>query len=80
MTRVPNIVTVSGEESVYEAAGKLVEHEVDALPVVEVLAEDGDTERLKVIGRFTKTTVARIFVEMAKEGSGKEGGCSWQAR
>ncbi|HHV33984.1 MAG TPA: helix-turn-helix transcriptional regulator [Syntrophomonadaceae bacterium] len=66
MTRVPNIVTVSGEESVYEAAGKLVEHEVDALPVVEVLAEDGDTERLKVIGRFTKTTVARIFVEMGE--------------
>lgn len=67
MTRAPNIVTVSGEESVYEAASKLVEHEIDALPVVEVNSEEGnDKEKLKVIGRFTKTTVARIFVEMGE--------------
>lgn len=66
MTRVPNIVTVSGEESVYEAARKLVEHEVDALPVVEVVSQESEKEKLKVIGRFTKTTVARIFVEMGE--------------
>ncbi len=66
MTRVPNVVTISGEESVYEAAQKLVEHEIDALPVVEVVSQDDDNEQLKVIGRFTKTTVARIFVEMGE--------------
>jgi CBS domain-containing protein len=66
MTRAPNIVTVSGEESVYEAARKLVEHEIDALPVVEAVSQQDDKERLKVIGRFTKTTVTRIFVEMGE--------------
>jgi hypothetical protein len=43
-----------------------VVHEVDALPVVEVISEDSDREMLKVIGRFTKTTVVRIFVEMGE--------------
>ncbi|MDD4675530.1 helix-turn-helix transcriptional regulator [Syntrophaceticus schinkii] len=66
MTRLANIITVSGEESVYDAASKLVVHEVDALPVVEVISEDSDREMLKVIGRFTKTTVVRIFVEMGE--------------
>lgn len=67
MTRVPNVITVSGEESVYDAARKLVEHEVDALPVVEVVAQDGKKEKMKVIGRFTKTTVTRVFVEMGEK-------------
>lgn len=66
MTRVPNVVTINGEESVYEAARRLVEHEVDALPVVEEPEQEGDREKLKVIGRFTKTTIARIFVEMGE--------------
>lgn len=66
MTRLANIITVSGEESVYDAASKLVVHEVDALPVVEIISEDSDREMLKVIGRFTKTTVVRIFVEMGE--------------
>ncbi|MEG3067508.1 MAG: helix-turn-helix transcriptional regulator [Syntrophaceticus schinkii] len=66
MTRLANIITVSGEEFVYDAASKLVVHEVDALPVVEVISEDSDREMLKVIGRFTKTTVVRIFVEMGE--------------
>jgi CBS domain-containing protein len=64
MTRVPNIVTITEQETVYEAASKLVEHEIDALPIVEAGSEENSRERLKVIGRFTKTTIARIFVEM----------------
>ncbi len=67
MTRLPNIITVAGDESVYEAASKLVAHEIDALPVVEVNADDEGKEELKVVGRFTKTTVTRIFVEMGEE-------------
>jgi len=67
MTRVPNVITASGEESVYDAARKLVEHEVDALPVVETVVHDGKKEKMKVVGRFTKTTVTRIFVEMGEK-------------
>jgi CBS domain-containing protein len=65
MTRAPNIVTVRGNESVYEAARLLVEHEIDSLPVVEPEIVN-DKEVLKVAGRFTKTTVTRIFVELAE--------------
>ena len=65
MTRAPNIVTVRGDESVYEAVRRLVEHEIDALPVVEQETVDG-RDVLKVTGRFTKTTVASIFLELGE--------------
>ncbi|NLH27744.1 MAG: helix-turn-helix transcriptional regulator [Syntrophomonadaceae bacterium] len=67
MTRVPNVVTIKGEDSVYEAARRLVEHEIDALPVVEEPQNEEDKDKLKVIGRFTKTNIARIFVEMGEK-------------
>jgi CBS domain-containing protein len=66
MTRMPNVVTVSGDETVYEAAKKLVDHEVDALPVVEPVTGEDGKERLRITGRFTKTTVARLFVELGE--------------
>ena len=65
MTRVPNVVTIRGGESVYEGARRLVEHEIDALPVVQPETENGK-EMLKVTGRFTKTTATRIFVEIGE--------------
>ena len=34
MTMVPNVVTVTGDESVYDAAIKLMMHEIDSMPVV----------------------------------------------
>jgi len=39
MSRMPNIVTVTPEETVYLAAKKIVEHEVDALPVVRAFLD-----------------------------------------
>ena len=65
MTRMPNIVTVTPEESAYDAAKKIVDHQVDALPVVEVVVE-GDKEQYKVVGRVTKTTITKLFVELGK--------------
>lgn len=62
MTRMPNIIYVTQEDSVLSAAIKLIEHEIDGLPVVEHI--DGDKKNLKVIGRITKTTITRLFVEL----------------
>jgi len=62
MTRMPNIVTVSGDDSVYDAAKKLIDYQIDSLPVVRPLDDAGRS--LEVIGRFTKTTIAKIFVEL----------------
>lgn len=62
MTRMPNIVYVNCEDTVLDAAIKMIEHEIDSLPVVEEI--DTNEKQYKVIGRITKTTITRLFVEL----------------
>lgn len=64
MTRMPNIIVTYPEESALRAAQKLLSHQVDALPVVNPVTE-GDKEKLQVVGRFTKTNITRLFVQLA---------------
>ena len=59
MTRMPNIVMTTPDESLWSAARKLIVHEVDALPITKKLDEG-----YEVIGRFTKTNVAKAFVDL----------------
>ncbi|CEP68216.1 Uncharacterised conserved protein UCP026546,HtH-CBS [Moorella glycerini] len=66
MTRMPNIICTTPEESVLTAARKIIEHEVDALPVVRPV--DGQGKKLEVVGRLTKTTITRLFVELGEGG------------
>ncbi|GAW93423.1 helix-turn-helix transcriptional regulator [Calderihabitans maritimus] len=66
MTRMPNIITTFPEETVYMAAKKLIEHEVDALPVVRTLVDSEGKEKLEVVGRITKTHITRLFVELGE--------------
>lgn len=66
MTRMPNLITTTPEEPVLRAAQKLIGREVDALPVVKVVKGDDGEEMLQVLGRITKTTVARLFVELGE--------------
>lgn len=66
MTRMPNITTILPEENVIEAAMKIVNHEVDSLPVVEKAMIDGK-EKLKVIGKLSKSNITKLFVELCKE-------------
>ncbi|MFO7818905.1 MAG: helix-turn-helix transcriptional regulator [Halanaerobacter sp.] len=65
MTRMPHIVTVKESETIYEAAKKLRDYEIDVLPVVEEEEEDeSNRERdLKVIGKINKTNINRAFVD-----------------
>ncbi|MCY0877119.1 MAG: helix-turn-helix transcriptional regulator [Firmicutes bacterium] len=58
MTRMPNVATVTPEDSLLDAADRLVTAEVDTLPVV-TWQDDGP----HVVGRVTKTTVTRWLVE-----------------
>ncbi|MBX6394385.1 MAG: CBS domain-containing protein [Alicyclobacillaceae bacterium] len=62
MTRMPNIITTTPDENVYEAAKKLIDYQIDSLPVVRCV--DPANKQFEVIGRFTKTTITRIFVEL----------------
>lgn len=66
MTRMPNLVTLTPEETAYDAARKIVDHQVDALPVVKVVKQDGET-KYKVVGKVTKTTITKVFVRLGKE-------------
>lgn len=66
MTRMPNVVMASPNEPIYEAAVKIIEHQIDALPVVEELIVDGKP-CFKVVGRLSKTNITKLFVEMGNQ-------------
>lgn len=66
MTRMPNIIMTTIDEPVLRAAKKLVQHQVDSLPVVEAYIDERGDERYEVVGRFTKTNVTKLFVEIAE--------------
>jgi len=68
MTRMPNIVLVTPEDNAYFAAGKIIEHEVDSLPVVQQVFEDGK-EFYKIVGKVSKTNITRLFVKMGEANS-----------
>lgn len=59
MSRMPNIHYVYGTDSVLEGAKKIFLQDIDGLPVVE--DENG---KLKIIGRFTKTNIVKLFDEI----------------
>lgn len=65
MTRMPNIITISPEESVLDAAVKIIEHQVDSLPVIEEIGID-NKNGYKVIGKVSKTNIVRILVDLCK--------------
>lgn len=64
MTRMPNVVTVFDEDSAYEAAKKIIEHEVDSLPVVEKLVTEDGKEHYKITGKISKTNITKLFVNL----------------
>lgn len=62
MTRMPNITFCTPDEPLLEVALKLIEKQIDALPVV-VKSDKG----FEVVGRVTKTTITKAFVELVRE-------------
>ena len=63
MTRIPHIFYITSEESAIIAAKKLIENEVDSIPVVKII----DEKKLRVIGRITKTNITRLFLELGED-------------
>lgn len=62
MTRMPNITMCSKEDLLIDVAKKLIEKQIDSLPVVK---ENG--RGFEVIGRITKTNITKAFVALADE-------------
>lgn len=59
MTRMPNITVCEPNELLIESAKKLIDKQIDGLPVVKE-----SKEGLQVVGRITKTTITQAFVEL----------------
>lgn len=64
MTRMPNIITVYDKDSAYDAARKIIEHEVDSLPVVEKVISEVGKEMYKITGKVSKTNITKLFVKL----------------
>ncbi|MFF2754282.1 helix-turn-helix transcriptional regulator [Psychrobacillus sp. NPDC058041] len=62
MTRMPNITYCTKEDTLIDAANKLMTRQIDSLPVVKML-KDG----LEVVGRITKTNITRAFLSLADD-------------
>jgi CBS domain-containing protein len=62
MTRMPNITMCERDDLLIDIAKKLIDKQIDALPIVR------KTEKgYEVIGRITKTNITKAFVALANE-------------
>jgi CBS domain-containing protein/biotin operon repressor len=62
MTRMPNITMCEREDLLIDVAKKLIEKQIDALPIVR------KTEKgYEVVGRITKTNITKAFVALGNE-------------
>lgn len=61
MTKMPNITMCQKDDLLIDVAMKLIEKQIDAMPVVK------ETEKgFEVIGRITKTNITEAFVSLVK--------------
>lgn len=67
MTRLPRVVTVQPEDSVMEAAKRMIDHQISGLPVVQAKADSGDDTSFEVVGRITKTHILQVLLEPSME-------------
>lgn len=66
MTRYPNIVTLSPDDSVMEAIRKMSQHQVDCLPVINSRDEQGLFP--EVTGWVSKSNIIRLIADIAADG------------
>lgn len=64
MTRMPNITVCKAEDLIIEVAKKLIDKQIDGLPIVtEVDFGSG----FEVVGRITKTNITALLVDLAND-------------
>ncbi|GAE24717.1 CBS domain protein [Halalkalibacter wakoensis JCM 9140] len=64
MTRMPNITVCKQDDLIIEVANKLIEKQIDGLPIV-VEVEYGS--RFEVVGRITKSNITALLVDLAND-------------
>ncbi|MFZ3588189.1 helix-turn-helix transcriptional regulator [Bacillus sp. DJP31] len=62
MTRMPNITVCKREDLLIDIALKLIEKQIDAVPIIK------ETEKgLEVVGRLTKTNMTKVLVDLGND-------------
>lgn len=67
MTRMPNIVCAFPEDDAYNVAKKIIEHEIDSIPVVEKIPDVEGKEQYQIIGKVSKTNITKLFVKVGND-------------
>lgn len=62
MTRMPNIIYCEEKDEIVEGVKKIIEHQIDSLPVLKVKESRGK-KIYKLVGRLTKTNITKLFLE-----------------
>lgn len=66
MTRMPNIIYLEPNETVYDAAYKTMYYEVESLPIVTKEIDEKGVQRLVLIGKVSRTNITRYVVNMGR--------------
>lgn len=64
MTRMPNIILGTPEDKAYDLAKKIIEHEIDSIPIVEKVKVEEGKELYKIVGKVSKTNITKLFVKI----------------
>jgi CBS domain-containing protein len=67
MSRMPNIVYVMDTDSAYDVAVKLITHEIDSMPVVELFKNEEGKELYKITGKVSKTNMTKLLYDLCKQ-------------
>ena len=67
MTRMPNIIYLEETESVYDAAKKTIKYEVESLPIIRKTQDQNAIERLRLIGKISRTNITRYVVNLGND-------------
>lgn len=68
MTRMPNIICADKDDNAYDLAKKIIEHEIDSIPVVETIDNEDGKEQVRIIGKVSKTNITKLFVKLGNNG------------
>lgn len=70
MTRIPNIIYLEESESVYDAAVKTMEYDVESLPIIRPELDEQKQRRLRLIGKVSRTNITRYVVNLGRDQEG----------
>lgn len=62
MTPVSKMIFAEPDEEVLTVAQRMIEYEIDCIPIVEKI-EDDHRKRYRLLGRISKTSITKLFVE-----------------